>query len=519
VELAPEIFGAYVLLRSIGRGATGAVYLARPRNPASGLPPLLVVKRLLPDLAAHELFVRRFEHEAQIATTIDSPYLAKIFDVGRVEDSLYIAMEHISGWPLSRVIEEHKRSGRKPSLRLALRIASDVLAGLDALHGAVDRAGRPLGIIHRDVSPKNIMLREDGGARLIDLGIGKSRLRGWKTQTGLILGTPGYMPPEQVRAEELDARSDLYAFAIVLWELLSLERYIEGRTMQAMLAASLEPKYKPLGPRRGDVPSELDRVLERALSIARGDRFASAKDFAGELHGLVTEVSAPEEVATEVGEALVEELEETTSVTSALLETPLPTARTEPGRALVFAVAPGVTLETQKPPARSSGLRALLAAIVLTTVFILGIAFERSRRPEGEPQKAEEPVLAAEPPRAVVTPPSPVPPEPAEPEPAPVDPAAQKKPKRKPTRAPSNARPGEPVLEIPVESEVLESEPSSSALAELLARARAIEPRSSEVERLIIDISLVQSKPGRTRSEIRALEGRLRSLEERPVSR
>src|SRR5215831_14194193 len=165
---APKIFGPYELLSPLGQGAMGDVWLARPLDPARGLPSPLVVKRLHAELAVEERVVRRFTHEARIATAIDCPNVAKVYDVGSVGNLLYIAMEHIVGWPLARVMQDVKATVGRISVASALDIVFDALHGLDALHSARDARGASLQIVHRDVTPRNIMLAETGSACLID---------------------------------------------------------------------------------------------------------------------------------------------------------------------------------------------------------------------------------------------------------------------------------------------------------------------------------------------------------------
>lgn len=341
----PQPFGAYVLLKALGQGAMGGVFLARPYNARRGLPSPIVIKRLHGELATNPTFVRRFRHEAALAVSIDSPHVAKVYDVGAVGETLYIAMEHVAGWPLSRFMEAIHRSGRHASIASILELASGVLSGLEAMHTARDELGRPLGIVHRDISPKNLMVGEDGHARLIDLGLGKSNVQDWKTRTGVVMGSIGYMPPEQVAAETVDHRADLYAFAIVIWELLTLRSYIKRGPVATMLRASMTVPFEPPSQHRPDVSPILDRVLERALKLRAEERFQSAAEFRAALAQVVPEERrGTRSMATLIDDLFAASLPERRSEISALLSLPLPEPEDGPEqeRTVVFVQAPGV---------------------------------------------------------------------------------------------------------------------------------------------------------------------------------
>lgn len=258
----------------------GDVHLARPRDPNRGVPTPVVVKRLHGELADKQAFVSRFKHEAAIAVSVDSAHVAKVFDAGAVGGTLYLAMEYVPGWPLSIVLEEVFRSGRHAPIEAVLDCLRGGLLGLRALHSAIDvETGQALGIVHRDISPKNLMVGEDGLTRIIDLGIGKSNRQGWKTQPGVLMGTVGYMPPEQAAGEHVDGRADLYAMGVVGFEMLVLRNFIKRGPLLEMMAASLEPRFRLPSTLRPDVPRAVDLLFERALRPDRGGRFQTADEF------------------------------------------------------------------------------------------------------------------------------------------------------------------------------------------------------------------------------------------------
>ncbi|MCA9553388.1 MAG: serine/threonine protein kinase, partial [Myxococcales bacterium] len=284
----PQVFGGYVLLQALGRGAMGDVFLARPRDRRRGIPSPVVVKRLHGELAKKQGFVSRFKHEAAIAVSVNSPHVARVYDVGAVGETLYIALEFVPGWALSKVLDVVLRSGRHASVASVVDLVAGGLEGLHALHTARDpKTDKPLEIVHRDLSPKNLMVGEDGSMRVIDLGLGKSNAQDWRTRTGVVMGSVGYMPPEQARGERVDARADVYAMGVVAFEMLALRNYIKRGTVPEMMDASARPVFVRPSEFRPDIPKELDRVIEKALEPDRERRFATAQDFLQALRGVV----------------------------------------------------------------------------------------------------------------------------------------------------------------------------------------------------------------------------------------
>ncbi len=279
MDALPRPFGPFLLLKSLGSGATGDVLLARPLEHDSNLPTPVVVKRMHRSLVSQPEQHARFHHEARIALALSTPHVPKIHIVGEAEGTSFIAMDFVAGWTLSRVIRGRKEHQQPVAVEALVDVVRGILNGLIALHEAIDPAtGNPLDALHRDLAPKNIMLGEDGVTRLIDLGLGKSTVQDWQTMTGVIMGTPGYMAPEQVYASEVDLRADLYTVGVVLWELLSQESYIPRGPIHQMLREQAQAPYRRL-PSRPGVPPALDDVLSQAMALAPADRFDSARAF------------------------------------------------------------------------------------------------------------------------------------------------------------------------------------------------------------------------------------------------
>jgi serine/threonine protein kinase len=286
----PRRFGPYVLLSERGRGGMGSVFLARPvvrpEHPARAR---VIVKLLHPSLLDDAESLQRFRHEAMIAVSVSSPEVVQVFDVGRVGDVPYIAMEYIAGWSALEVVRAALDATWPLPAPLVVAWLCDALAGLEALHTAVHpTTAEPLGVVHRDISPKNLLIDEDLQLRVIDFGLGTSNVQDWATRADVLLGTPGYIAPEQVEGRRVDQRTDLYALGVVAFELLTLTHYVPRGDRSAMFQHILSPRRRSLG--RADVPPALERVIFRALSVAPDARPDSAR----ELRELLLPFAAPQ---------------------------------------------------------------------------------------------------------------------------------------------------------------------------------------------------------------------------------
>ncbi|MBK6685054.1 MAG: serine/threonine protein kinase [Deltaproteobacteria bacterium] len=291
-ETLPRAFGPYLLLARLGQGGAGTAYLARPLDDAAGIPTPVVVKSLHEKLQDNDEYVRRFRHEAELAVRVDSNLVARVFDVGAINGTLYIALEYVPGWTLGRVLAAAVNAKRPVPLPIVRALTTGTLRGLSALHTATDKKGRALDIVHRDISPKNVMVGDDGEVRLIDLGLGKSNAQDWKTAAGRVMGSPGYMAKEQLIGEAVDRRADLYAVGVMLHELLTGDRYLKPDSSLNMLRASLEKTFVAPSQVRPEVSPALDKVVERAMAKEADDRYPTAEAFIRALAGVVPEASA-----------------------------------------------------------------------------------------------------------------------------------------------------------------------------------------------------------------------------------
>lgn len=268
----PIKFGRYELLRLLARGGMGEVYLARMQG-ASGWQKQLVIKRMLPHLAEDPAFARRFLEEARISTGLSHGNLVPVFDVGEHEGALFLAMDHVDGWDLRAIHRaELARGGRLPD-QLALFIVAEICRGLAYVHHRRDDQGRPLGLVHRDVSPSNILISRDGEAKLVDFGIAIAPDQAVRTATGELRGKLAYMSPEQARGERLDHRSDIYSLGVVLYELLTGERPVLPGSDMEVLARVQRGEHRPITDLRDDLPAGVADLVDRAIATERDDRF------------------------------------------------------------------------------------------------------------------------------------------------------------------------------------------------------------------------------------------------------
>jgi serine/threonine protein kinase len=286
-EIQSVTFGGYQLLERLAMGGMAEVFLARP----DGQERFVAVKRILPNIAADDDFIAMFIDEAKIAGQLTHPNIAQILDIGKINTSYFIAMEYVSGHDVralwDRVREaadtEGKDATRGLPIPMACHIVKKLAEGLDHAHRKRDAKGRPLGIIHRDVSPQNVLISYDGELKIIDFGIAKAANRIVKTQTGILKGKFAYMAPEQARGEPIDHRSDIFAIGVVLYELLTGERAFKGDTDFVLLEKVRRVDVIPARDLRPDLPRELERIMMKALGREASERYAWASALAGDL--------------------------------------------------------------------------------------------------------------------------------------------------------------------------------------------------------------------------------------------
>ena len=289
--------GKFDVISEIGTGGMASVYLARSTG-MGGFNRLVAIKVMHPHLSQEDSFVEMFLDEARVAATIQHPNVASIIDVGIEEGLIFLVMDYVEGDSFSNVEKMAVNLRRRIPLGITLRVVLDALAGLHCAHELTDHAGQPLRIIHRDVSPQNVMVGVDGVARIVDFGIAKAESRITNTQVGLIKGKLNFMAPEQIRGGALDRRVDVFGMGVTLWEAVTLRRLYAGDNEFETARKILSGEYPSLLDYDPKLPPILDAICHKALHPDPDQRFLTAAEFAECVEQeLGAYVAAPREVA------------------------------------------------------------------------------------------------------------------------------------------------------------------------------------------------------------------------------
>jgi serine/threonine protein kinase len=279
--------GRYQLIRKIAQGGMAELFLARAEGP-SGFAKTLVLKRILPRLAKDPAFVAMFLSEARLASRLHHTNLVQIFDCGRAGQGYYLVMEYIDGINLRGLAQGSSVRGISLPLELCAWVIAEACEGLAYAHEFCEPAtGRPLGLVHRDVTPDNILVSREGAVKVVDFGIAKAAGQVHHTQTGRIKGKLPYMPPEQLRNRPLDRRVDVYALGIVFYQLLTGHRPFDATTEASIARAILIEPLIPAVKRRPDLPRSLQLILERALAKDREKRYPDCRAFQADLEAFI----------------------------------------------------------------------------------------------------------------------------------------------------------------------------------------------------------------------------------------
>lgn len=274
--------GKYTLLRSLGTGGMGELFLARHDGP-EGFSKKVAVKRLLPHLAQDLTFVDMFLNEARLAAHLSHPNVVQIFELGQEADTYFIAMEYLDGKSLGALHARLRTQALRFPEPIAARICADALRGLEYAHTFSDESGRLLKIVHRDISPDNLLVAFSGVTKVVDFGIAKAVNAVSGTQTGIRKGKASYMAPEQILGGAVDGRADVYSMGVVLYELLTGTRPITGDSPASLADKVLREKPRPPCELTEGVSPVLSEIAMSALAKTPGDRFQAAKEMAGEL--------------------------------------------------------------------------------------------------------------------------------------------------------------------------------------------------------------------------------------------
>ncbi|HZJ67504.1 MAG TPA: serine/threonine-protein kinase, partial [Kofleriaceae bacterium] len=282
----PTAFGKYYLLERISVGGMAEVFRSKAFG-VEGFERLVAVKRILPSVAEDKEFIRMFIEEAKLAVQLNHANIAQIFDLGVVDGSYYIALEHVHGRDLRGIFERCRELAEAMPIAQACFIAMKVCEGLDYAHNKRDQSGRSLQLIHRDVSPHNILVSFEGEVKLIDFGVAKAASAGPRTMAGILKGKFGYMSPEQARGGHIDRRSDVFSCGVVLYELLTGERLFAADSDYATAEKVKNVEILPPSTYNRKIPDELERIVLKALAKDVDERYQNAIDLHDELQAFV----------------------------------------------------------------------------------------------------------------------------------------------------------------------------------------------------------------------------------------
>jgi len=284
----PCRFGKYTLIRRLATGGMAELFLAIQKSVA-GFEKLIVIKRILPILNQDRAFIEMLLHEARVAATMSHPNIVQIFDVGAIDGSYFIAMEHVHGEDLRSIVRQMRKSQvLEFPLEHALSIVVGVCAGLAYAHEKRDLDGTPLNIVHRDISPQNVVVTFTGDVKIVDFGIAKSDSKLYEnTRSGKLKGKIPYMSPEQARGEPIDWRTDIFAAGVMLFELTTGKRLFKGASEYETLRLICDRDYPSPSQVRFGYPRELEAIVMRALAKDRMHRWQSAREMQGALEEFV----------------------------------------------------------------------------------------------------------------------------------------------------------------------------------------------------------------------------------------
>jgi len=285
--------GRYLLTRRLAVGGMAEIYIAKLQG-EEGFEKSVVIKRILPQWSTDSQFTAMLIDEAKIVVQLEHPNIVQVYELGRDKGTYFIAMEYVAGPDLRNLLKSIKGTspvGRPFPIEVSLFIITELLAGLDYAHAKTDAAGKNLGIIHRDISPQNILLSLDGRVKITDFGIARAASRSVESVSGVLKGKFAYMSPEQAGGKELDQRSDLFACGIILYELLTGQRLFEGSddigTLEKVRRAKVDFPPNP------DLPLPLRKIVSKALAKDCDERYLNAASFLEDLLGFVRETGIP----------------------------------------------------------------------------------------------------------------------------------------------------------------------------------------------------------------------------------
>jgi eukaryotic-like serine/threonine-protein kinase len=408
----------YELVAEIATGGMATVYLARLSG-VGGFQRFVAIKQLHPHLAGEQEFVEMFLDEARLAAGIHHPNVVPILEVGASERGYYLVMEYIEGDTLARLLARAASQGNRLPPEIGIRILIDMLAGLHAAHELRDEMGQPTELVHRDVSPQNVLVGTDGITRIADFGVARASARLSATRVGQLKGKVAYMAPEQAMGKsDIDRRADVFAAGIVLWEVLAGRRLFKSETEAGTLSRVLSEPIVNVSELNPEIDVNLAQVCMRALTRDRDQRYATCALFADALERAASrddKVASARQLASYVADVIGHEIEQQRDAVRAWL------ARSEPSQLSLPGSQPssspsrhgvdrsGITLAALPPSAgparRRSPLVWLGGVALLAALIAVGVLLARGRTLEAVPGQPEATVVSEPASRASAPPP------------------------------------------------------------------------------------------------------------------
>ena len=401
----PRTVGRYVLYGELASGGMATVHFGRLSGPV-GFSRTVAIKRLHPQYAKDPEFVTMFLDEARLCGRIRHPNVVPTLDVVATEGEIFIVMEYVAGEALSKLMRTAQKQQVPIPARVAATIMSSVLHGLHSAHQTKDEHGRALGIVHRDVSPQNILVGSDGTTRVLDFGVAKAAGRIQTTRDGQVKGKIAYMPPEQLSGGVVSRQSDIYAASVVLWEALTGHRLFDGETEAIVLVRAIEGKVDPPSMFNSQLDHATDAVVMRGLARDPAQRFTTARDMALAIEQTIG-LASPYEVGEWVESFAADEIArrarsiaeiESASINASAPRIGLAPQPAEPPHSQVSSISVSrPAISTRAPPKSHRGARVflLMAALLAMAGITLG-AFALQEKPTGGARAAAANEVARE---------------------------------------------------------------------------------------------------------------------------
>jgi TonB family protein len=405
-------FGQYVLLEKIATGGMAEVWKARMRG-VEGFQKIVAIKKILPHLSDNQDFIEMFVDEAKLAAQLNHNNIIHIYDLGKIQSSYYIAMEYIDGYDLKNILKKAQERDQPLSVEIALFVASKIAAALDYAHRKRDFEDKEMGLVHRDVSPQNVLISEEGDIKLCDFGIAKAASKASHTQAGALKGKLQYMSPEQAWGRNIDRRSDIFALATVLFEMLTARKLFAGDNELSILEQVREARVVPPSHYNDEVTPQIDAIVLKALQKDPAARYQTAGEMQRDLDAVLysfkpTPTSA--DLAIYMHRLATSEPTVSHSAEAYHAPAPAPAANELAPRKSSPAIAVAPAMPTSMPAAAAvaapaSEKKAPIVPIVIAAVVVLAVigGYLAMRKPSATTAAPIRPVVVAHPQTSTTT--------------------------------------------------------------------------------------------------------------------